>query len=124
VINHLKVRAIALLNKGIDKLQKTFPPNRVVIILTPFFVPLAAAASAWVANNFPGISLSEGTIIGFAGAGALAAIGGAYKWLDRWQQQERVKGTVSVPIRIDADQLTEAIDKVLEARAGSAATRS
>jgi len=85
----LKQRARELLNRGIDYMQGKFPPNRVVLLLTPLAVPLAAAASAWLAANVPGVPLSEGTIIGFAAAAGLTVIRNAYKWVDRWQEEER-----------------------------------
>lgn len=83
---------LSFLHACIDKLQATFPPNRIVVLLTPLvFVPAAGAVSAWVAEHFPGISLSEEAVIGFAVAGALSALTAAYKWLDGWQQHERMK---------------------------------
>jgi len=80
-----------LLNRIIDKLQATFPPNRIVVLLTPIlFMPLAGSVTAWTATHFPGLALSEGIVIGLAGAAALAALTLAYKWLDQWQRGETI----------------------------------
>jgi predicted dithiol-disulfide oxidoreductase (DUF899 family) len=84
----LKARAIALLNKGIDKLQATFPPNRIVVILTPLiFAPAAGFVCAYVAKKVPGAQLdsTEVTVV-FVG-GATAAVVKAYRWLDGWQAE-------------------------------------
>lgn len=79
------------LHRAIDYLQETFPPNRVVVLLTPLvFVPLAGTVSAWIAENFPGLQLSEEAVVGFAAAGALSALAAAYKWIDGWQKHEQV----------------------------------
>jgi hypothetical protein len=82
-------RLRVLLRRPIDYLQVRFPPNRIVLLLTPLATPLAAAASAWIASHFPGVELSEGAIIGFAAVAALGVLRGAYKWVDRWQEEER-----------------------------------
>lgn len=82
---------MTLLNRLIDKLQETFPPNRIVVLLTPIaFMPVAATVTAWVATHFPGLELDEGIIIGLAGGAALAALTLAYKWLDQWQRGEDI----------------------------------
>lgn len=79
----------ALLHRAIDYLQVKFPPNRIVVLLTPLvFVPVAGAVSAWLAKNFPGVTFSSDVVTGFAAAGALAALTAAYKWLDGWQADE------------------------------------
>lgn len=84
-----KQRAVRLLNRGIDYLQRKLPPNRVAVLLTPLiFVPLAGAASAWLAKNFPGIAFSTDVVTGFAAAGAISALTVAYKWIDGWQADE------------------------------------
>lgn len=95
-------RLRALLRRPIDYLQVRFPPNRIVLLLTPLVAPAAAAASAWIAANFPGVQLSEGTIIGFAAVGALAVLRGANKWIDRWQEEER-SGDRAFELRREAE---------------------
>jgi hypothetical protein len=99
-VKNLKARAFALLNRGIDKLQETFPVNRVVILLTPIiFVPGAAVVSAWIGKNFPGVSFSKEAVVGFAAAGALSALTAAYKWIDGWQKHEaNVQAAVAAAI--------------------------
>ncbi len=79
-----------LLHRAINYLQAKFPPNRIVVLLTPLvFVPLAGTVSAWIAERFPGVNLSEEAVVGFAAAGALSALTAAYKWLDGWQSYEQ-----------------------------------
>jgi hypothetical protein len=88
-VRNLKARAFALLNKGIDKLQETFPPNRVVVLLTPIiFAPAAGYVTALVAKQVPGVDLDPGEITALFIAGAAAAVVKAYKWLDGWQAAE------------------------------------
>lgn len=80
-----------LLSDLIDKLQATFPVNRIVVILTPLvFIPASAAVTAWVASHFPGLEIPEGLIVGLSGAAALGALTLAYKWLDQWQHGENI----------------------------------
>jgi len=82
---------VKLLNRIVDKLQATFPPNRIVVTLTPIvFVPAAASASGWVAEHFPGVDVPAGGVLGLMGAGALAALTLAYKWVDGWQKGEHL----------------------------------
>ncbi len=84
----LKAAALALLNKGIDKLQATFPPNRVVVLLTPLvFAPAAGFICAYVAKKVPGVHLDSTEVTGIFIGGAAAAVIKAYKWLDGWQAE-------------------------------------
>lgn len=80
----------APVNKAIDKAQATWPPNRIVVLLTPtVFVPVSAWLSGWAAANLPGIPpLSSGWIAGVMGIGALAALKLADKFIDGWQKHE------------------------------------
>ena len=88
-MKNLKARAIALLNAGIDKLQATFPPNRIVVLLTPLvFAPAAGFVCAYVAKKIPGVHLDSGDVTAVFIGGATAAVVKAYKWLDRWQASE------------------------------------
>lgn len=80
----------SLINAWIDKLQAAFPPNRVVVLLTPLvFAPAAGWVAAYVAEHFPGLSLDESTLTGVFVAGALSAVALAYKWVDGWQKYEK-----------------------------------
>lgn len=80
-----------LLSRIIDKLQATFPPNRIVVVLTPLvFVPAAASVSGWIAEHFPGVAIPQGGVLGIMGAAALAALTLAYKWIDGWQKHEPI----------------------------------
>lgn len=83
----LKQRAIRLLNRGIDYAQEKFPPNRVVVLLTPLvFAPAAGYISALVAKQVPGVHLDSAEVAGVFVAGGTAAVVKAYKWLDGWQK--------------------------------------
>lgn len=81
---------LTLLMTAIDKIQATFPVNRIVTLLTPLaFVPASAWISGYVAEHFPGLPpLSSGSVTGIMVAGALAALTAAYKWIDGWQRHE------------------------------------
>jgi hypothetical protein len=80
---------VKLLNGVIDYLQKKFPPNRVVALLTPLvFVPASAFVSAWVAKNIPSAHLNPAEVSGAFVVGGLAAVTATYKWLDGWQKHE------------------------------------
>jgi hypothetical protein len=85
----VKERALALLNQGIDRLQVTFPPNRIVILLTPLvFAPAAGWVSAYVAQHFPALNLDSTAVMGVFIAGAISAVTLAYKYVDGWQKLE------------------------------------
>ncbi len=65
-------------------------PNRIVAFLTPIaFAPLAGAISAWVAENAPGLDLSEERLTSIFIAGALVALAPALQWLHGWQKYEQ-----------------------------------
>lgn len=79
----------AVLGSIIDRLQKAFPVNRVVAIVAVVIVtPATAAASGWLAKNFPGVQLPTAAIATAVLGGAAGAVTIAYKWLDGWQQHE------------------------------------
>jgi hypothetical protein len=92
----LKARGLALLNRGIDKLQETFPPNRVVLLAAAPIGVAAGAANAWVATKFPGLPhFTNGQVTAFAIAGFASVVTLAYKYVDGWQkaeQENRVSG--------------------------------
>lgn len=78
-----------LVNRGINYLQKKFPVNRVVVLLTPAFVAASAWLSGYVAKHFPGLpALSPGEVTALMVAGAASALAAAYRWLDGWQKHE------------------------------------
>lgn len=73
----------------IDQLQRSFPPNRIVVLLTPLlFAPAAGFVAALVAQWVPGIELDPLEVTLVFVAGAAAAVTKAYKWLDGWQRAE------------------------------------
>jgi hypothetical protein len=64
-------------------------PNRVVALLTPLvFAPLAGAIAAWLAENFPGVEVSQSQLEGIFITGALIAFGKSAQWLHGWQKWE------------------------------------
>lgn len=80
----------AKLNALIDYLQEKFPPNRVVVLLTPIiFVPVSAWAVGYAAKHFPGLPHFDTTqITVLMAAGALSALKLADKFIDGWQNHE------------------------------------
>jgi hypothetical protein len=88
-VRKFKARAFALLNRGIDKLQTTFPPNRVVLLLAAPIGVAAGAVNAWVAVKFPGLPrFSDGQVTAFAITGFVSIVTLAYKYVDGWQKAE------------------------------------
>lgn len=77
-----------LLDALIDYLQAKFPPNRVVILLTPVFAAAAAFVAAWTAKHVPGLRLDQGQLTAIFVTGAASVIPLVYKWLDGWQKHE------------------------------------
>lgn len=77
-------------NAAIDKAQATFPPNRIVAILTPtVFMPVSAWLTGWGVKHLPGLPVPSATEIdGLMIAGSLGALAAAYKWIDGWQKHE------------------------------------
>lgn len=77
------------INVQIDRLQETFPPNRLVALLTPVFASLAGFIASWTAENFPGLPpMDENWLAGIFIAGAFSAIVAAFQWIDGWQKYE------------------------------------
>lgn len=72
-----------MLNKLIDEIQRIFPVNRVVALLTALVV---APAVAWAAQH--GLELNPAEVVGIV-AGVVAM---AYKWVDGWQKHEQLEG--------------------------------
>lgn len=76
-------------NSAIDRLQRSLPPNRIAVLLTPLlFAPAAGFVSALVAQWVPGVELDPLEVTAVFVAGAAAAVAKAYKWLDGWQRDE------------------------------------
>ena len=64
-------------------------PNRIVAFLTPLvFAPLAGGIAAWVAENAPGVDLSQERLTNVFIAGAVVALAPALQWLHGWQKHE------------------------------------
>jgi len=64
--------------------------GRFVALLTPVFTVLAGAGAGWVAENIPGVALDPAQITAFMVAAAGSALTAAWKWLQGWQQHERM----------------------------------
>lgn len=79
-----------LLNLIIDKLQATFPPNRIMLLLAGPIVAASAWTSALVSANIPGVELPVGIVAGIIGGAVLIAITLIYKWFDQWQRGEAI----------------------------------
>lgn len=67
-----------------------FPPNRVVVLLTPLvFAPAAGFVTVWVGRHFPGLpAFSSAQLMALFVTGALIALAKAYAWLNGWQKHE------------------------------------
>lgn len=88
----------------IDKLQATFPPNRLMLIFAGPIVAVSAWISALITSNIPTVELPVGVVSGIVGGAVLVAIILLYKWFDQWQAGE--------PINVDAD-LEAAFDEIV-----------
>ena len=79
-------------------------PNRVVAFLTPLvFAPAAGGVSAWLANHFPGVDVSQGQLQEIFIAGALIALAPAAQWLHGWQKFEAQKAQSEQAIEARAE---------------------
>lgn len=80
-----------LLARALESLQRRFPPNRVVVLLTPLaFVPASAFVAAYLARHFPGVPyFGQAEILGAMVVGAGSAITFAYRWLANWERAEQ-----------------------------------
>lgn len=95
-----------LARKGLDKLQDTFPPNRVVILLTPFFAAAAAAFTGWLMVQFPQLPpFDPGVVAGGMGLAAASAVGGAYTWLRRHIETQRINDVLALSTVVPPEQL-------------------
>jgi hypothetical protein len=76
-------------------------PNRIVAVLTPLvFAPLAGAVTAWLAEHFPGVEVSAGSLEEIFIAGALIALAPAAQWLHGWQKFEARQADAETAIRL------------------------
>lgn len=97
----MKTRLLALLNKGVDKLQETFPPNRLVLLAATPIGIAAGAVNAWVAIKFPGLPhFTDGQVTAFGVAGFASVVTLAYKFVDGWQKAEE-RSQVFIERRFD-----------------------
>jgi hypothetical protein len=80
----------ALLSRLVDKLQETFPPNRVAILLAGVITAVSGSIAAWIAAHVPGVNLGSAEIAGVLGAAVIVTVRLLDRWFDRWQEGERV----------------------------------
>jgi len=64
------------------------PLNRLVALLTPLFALAAGACATWLAEHFPGVTISEDQLTQIFIAGAVAVLAPALHWLHGWQKFE------------------------------------
>jgi hypothetical protein len=62
--------------------------NRVVALATPLFAAAAGWVATWLAENVPGVSISQSALEEIFIAGALIALAPAAQWLHGWQKWE------------------------------------
>jgi hypothetical protein len=63
-------------------------PNRIVALITPACALAAGWAASWLADNVPGLNISQENIQAVFIAGAVAVILPALQWLHGWQKWE------------------------------------
>jgi hypothetical protein len=62
--------------------------NRAVALATPLFAAAAGWVATWLADNVPGVSISQDALEEIFIAGALVALAPAAQWLHGWQKWE------------------------------------
>jgi hypothetical protein len=90
--------------------------NRVVALATPVFAAAAGWVATWVADNFPGVTISQDALEEIFIAGALIALAPAAQWLHGWQKFEARQAearqleiaNAARPTLIDVDASVEA----------------
>jgi hypothetical protein len=62
--------------------------NRAVALATPLFAAAAGWVATWLAENIPGVTISQDALEEIFIAGALIALAPAAQWLHGWQKWE------------------------------------
>jgi hypothetical protein len=62
--------------------------NRAVALATPLFAAAAGWVATWLAENVPGVTISQDALEEVFIAGALIALAPAAQWLHGWQKYE------------------------------------
>ena len=113
-MQNLKTRALALLNRGIDKLQETFPPNRLALLVAAPLAIAAGALNAYVAVHFPGLpQFSNAQVAGAFGVAFISIVALAYKFIDGVQYDEARKHHA-----IEAERQRKSDEKIAAIKAG------
>jgi hypothetical protein len=85
--------------------------NRVVALMTPLAAVAAGAVATWLAENFPGVDVSQGALEEIFIAGALVVVAPAAQWLHGWQKYETREAEaakeIAVAHALAADQQLE-----------------
>jgi hypothetical protein len=63
-------------------------PNRIVALITPICALAAGWAATWLADNVPGLNVSQENLQAVFVAGAVAVLTPAAQWLYGWQKYE------------------------------------
>jgi hypothetical protein len=63
-------------------------PNRIVALITPACALAAGWAASWLADNVPGLNISQDNLQAVFIAGAVAVVAPALQWLHGWQKWE------------------------------------
>lgn len=80
----------------IDKLQATFPPNRIVVLLGGVLTALSSTIAAWIAAHCPGLNLGAAEIAGVLAAAAIVTVRLLDRWIDQWQRGEQINTQVDL----------------------------
>jgi hypothetical protein len=62
--------------------------NRIVALITPVCALAAGWAASWLADNIPGIGVTQENLQAVFIAGAIAVLAPALHWLNGWQKWE------------------------------------
>jgi hypothetical protein len=79
--------------------------NRIVALITPVCALAAGWAASWLADNIPGIGVTQDNLQAVFIAGAVAVLAPALHWLNGWQKWEaRNEASIADAQRGFADQ--------------------
>jgi hypothetical protein len=88
-------------------------PNRIVALITPACALAAGWAASWLAENVPGLDVSQDNLQAVFIAGAVSVLAPALHWLHGWQKWEALKEMETVAAQRggpDATPIVLAVD--------------
>ena len=86
--------------------------NRIVALITPVCALAAGWAASWLADNIPGIGVTQENLQAVFIAGAVAVLAPALHWLNGWQKWEaRNEAAVAEAQRGFPDQAPVIVDE-------------